>query len=112
MIETLNAYQDAVQRTKHPDDGVIGLATSGLGVAGEAGEVADLIKKQIGHGHAADAERIKKELGDVLWYAADIGTRYGWRLQEIAEANIVKLQQRYPDGFSSAASINRPVEAA
>jgi NTP pyrophosphatase (non-canonical NTP hydrolase) len=43
------------------------LAVAGLGIAGEAGEVADLIKKEIGHGHPVDRQKILGELGDVLW---------------------------------------------
>lgn len=106
---TLDEYQELAAVTKGKDD-VVGLATSGLGIAGEAGEVADIIKKEVGHGHPAEPERIKKEVGDVLWYAADIARRYGFRLSEVATANIEKLRARYPEGFSSERSINRSAE--
>ena len=107
----LDAYQTKAMRTApmkcSPE---IQLATFGLGVAGEAGEVADLIKKHLGHGHALDRDKLRKELGDVLWYVAGIAHLHGMPLSEVATANIVKLQARYPNGFSSEASINRPQE--
>jgi NTP pyrophosphatase (non-canonical NTP hydrolase) len=78
-----------------------------LGVAGEAGEVADLIKKEFFHGHTPDREKLKKELGDVLWYIAMLARARGLTLSEVADANIAKLRARYPDGFSKEKSRNR-----
>ena len=78
-----------------------------LGLTGEAGELAELVKKQIGHGHTIDADTIGKELGDVLWYAATIATLYELDLAAIAEANIAKLRARYPAGFSQSDSVER-----
>ena len=78
-----------------------------LGLAGEAGEVAELVKKQIGHGHEVAAETVAKELGDALWYVALVATLYDLDLGRIAEENIAKLRQRYPEGFSSTDSIER-----
>jgi NTP pyrophosphatase (non-canonical NTP hydrolase) len=86
------------------------MAVAGLGLAGEAGEVADHIKKVIGHGHALDREYIKKELGDVLWYIQYEASLIGYTLEEVAQANIDKLKARYPEGFSREASINRAQE--
>ncbi len=77
------------------------------GLAGEAGEVADLVKKWAIHGHELDAVKLTKELGDVLWYMYALAAEQGIILQAVAEANIDKLQKRYPEGFSHAASINR-----
>ena len=104
-IETLNRYQLEALRTL----GSSNLAILGLGVAGEAGEVADTIKKELGHGHGRDLTRPKvaKELGDVLWYIACLANEYGYSLSEIATMNIDKLKARYPDGFSTERSINR-----
>lgn len=75
-----------------------------LGLAGEAGEVADLLKKSLFHGHQVDPATLRKELGDVLWYIAALATMSGLTLEEIAAANIEKLRRRYPQGFSEAAS--------
>jgi NTP pyrophosphatase (non-canonical NTP hydrolase) len=105
-IETLDRYQVEALRTV----GDSNLAILGLGVAGEAGEVADLIKKELGHGHAADPVKMAKEIGDVLWYLAVLSDQYGYSLSAIASMNIEKLKARYPEGFSSEASINRGTE--
>lgn len=105
---TFDEYQDAAARTAAGiPDPTIALATFGLGIAGEAGEVADLIKKHIGHGHPLDVEKVKKELGDVLWYVAAVAWACGVTLDDVAHANVAKLRARYPDGFSTAASLAR-----
>lgn len=104
----MNEYQQLAQRTGNDKlDGKLRLTIAGLGLTGEAGEVADIIKKAIGHGHQLDIKHIEKELGDVLWYVAEVAAMVGLDLDEIAEANINKLKKRYPEGFSEAQSINR-----
>ena len=82
-------------------------ANYAMGLSGESGEVTDLIKKELFHGHSEDYDGIEKELGDVLHYLSGLATMYGLSLEEIAIANIEKLKKRYPDGFSQEASINR-----
>lgn len=67
-----------------------------LGLCGEAGEVAELVKKAIrDHGGEIDKEKLKHELGDVLWYLTMLGQLNGLTLNEIAEANLAKLKSRY-----------------
>lgn len=111
---TLNEYQRAALRTATVNEAnrldALGLARDALGVAGEAGEVADLVKKHVGHGHALDADKVKKELGDVLWYVAVLAHRAGFTLETVAEANVAKLRARYPDGFDPERSKNRQGE--
>lgn len=104
MIASLDQYQQLAARTIGSDQS---LAVWGLGVAGEAGEVAELIKKVVGHGHPLDRNTLVTEIGDVLWYVSAIATTLGVSLSDVAAANIRKLQQRYPDGFSTERSINR-----
>ena len=82
-------------------------ANYAMGLSGESGEVTDLIKKELFHGHSEDHHGIEKELGDVLHYLSGLATMYGLSLENIAIANIEKLKKRYPDGFSQEASINR-----
>lgn len=89
------------------DDMQLQTAVFALGLAGEAGEVADYLKKVIGHGHDFDRETLVKELGDVLWYLAALAYQHQISLAEVAEANIEKLQKRYPEGFTAEHSINR-----
>ena len=103
----LNEYQKAAARTSSRPVTKLSIAVSAMGLAGEAGEVVDLLKKEIGHGHDADPEKLSKELGDVLWYLSDLATLHNLSLDDIAQANILKLLKRYPDGFSTEASRNR-----
>ena len=69
-----------------------------LGLCGEAGETAEKVKKAIrDDGGSLTEERrdaIAAELGDVLWYAAQLATEAGLDLEEIAEANLAKLASR------------------
>lgn len=111
---TLNDYQRAALRTATVDQEdkaePMGLARDALGIAGEAGEVADLVKKHIGHGHVLDVDKVKKELGDVLWYVAVLSERIGCTLEDVAKANVEKLRARYPEGFDPERSKNRSGE--
>jgi NTP pyrophosphatase (non-canonical NTP hydrolase) len=102
----LDEYQKSTLRTAGDDR----LEILALGLAGEAGELADLIKKHCGHGHPLDVEKLLKELGDVMWYVARIADSQSVSLSDVAYKNIEKLKARYPDGFSKDASINRTSE--
>lgn len=99
------SYQAPIHTVPAPGE----LLNGALGITGEAGEVADLIKKHVFHGHDLNRDEIVKELGDVCWYVALLATSIGVGLDEILERNIEKLKRRYPEGFSSAASINRKI---
>ena len=83
------------------------LANAALGLAGEAGEVADHIKKHLFHTFPLDQSEVVKELGDCLWYVAAMCTTLGLSMDDVAATNIDKLRRRYPDGFSGEASRNR-----
>lgn len=83
------------------------LSNWALGVAGEAGEVADYMKKVLHHGHALDIEKLTKELGDVCWYVAVLANEAGIKFSTVLEENEKKLRARYPDGFTSRGSIER-----
>ena len=85
------------------------LINGALGLCGESGEVADLIKKGYMQGHALNRERIAEELSDVYWYLAETATAIGYTLDEIQKLNVDKLLRRYPDkeGFSTERSVNR-----
>jgi NTP pyrophosphatase (non-canonical NTP hydrolase) len=94
-------YQRAAARTAAAsDDAARDTLVSAIGLCGEAGEVAEHIKKHLGHGKRLDHVSLSYELGDVLWYVADIATRYGLDLGQIASQNIAKLCDRYPEGFT------------
>lgn len=103
---------DEYQQKAHYTSGNDSLEMCALGLNGESGEVADLIKRHKYHGHTLVIPKLEEELGDVLWYIAEMATTLGLSLESVAWANVQKLQQRYPEGFSSKWSINRqPSEA-
>lgn len=105
-INNINEYQELSKRTMPASDDK-GKANYALGLVSEAGEVGDIIKKEIFHGHPQDRDAVKNELGDVFHYAAGLATMYGLTLQEILEGNVDKLRRRFPSGFSTADSIKR-----
>lgn len=105
---TMNEYQKAALRTAKPHMDVYAQLQEGaLGLCGEAGEVADYIKKAIYQGHVMKTDRLVEEIGDVLWYAALLAEAAGVGLDEVAQANVDKLWKRFPEGFDSDRSVNR-----
>lgn len=114
----LDRYQEAASRTANMDHEriikrlqdnpqLIPLLNDALGLAGEAGEFADHIKKVVYHGHELDEDYLVKELGDKLWYIADAARNLLYALSTVAGKNINKLKDRYPEGFDEQKSINR-----
>lgn len=83
------------------------LINSALGISGESGEVADLIKKAYFQGHELDTNELIEELGDVLYYICWACNLLEIDFSELCFENMDKLNKRYPDGFSSERSINR-----
>lgn len=118
-LRTANYDIPSILRRLTPD--LILLVNAGLGVAGEAGELADEVKKILFHGKGlvyveATAtytltqearEKLVKEAGDVLWYLALLSYVLRVPLEDIAKANVEKLKQRYPEGFTEAAAAAR-----
>lgn len=94
---TLNEYQEAALRTAiYSQERAIVYPT--LGLTGEAGEVADKVKKTIRDNAAVFSserrEDIAKELGDVMWYVATLARDLGYTLEQVAQMNIKKLASR------------------
>ena len=106
---TPNEYQRLAMRTasgmNHSNDDM--LMNAALGICGEGGEVADMIKKAAFQGHELDREHLAKELGDVAWYIAMGAYAIGYDFETILRMNIEKLKARYPDGFEAERSRNR-----
>lgn len=97
---------------KHEDEGrdlAKGL-NAALGLAGEAGEFNDMLKKHVFHGKDLDMEHLKKELGDVCWYIALACEAFGWDLDEILQKNIDKLSARYHGGGFNTQDANNHAE--
>lgn len=78
-----------------------------LGLAGETGEVVDLVKKELFHAKPRDNLKILNELGDVLWYFTLCLHVFGFTYEQVAEANVNKLRKRFPEGFSPEAAAAR-----
>ena len=106
----LSEYQQISRRTaEYPREAW--LAYPALGLAGEAGEVAEHAKKAIrDDGGSVSDERkraMSKELGDVLWYLTQLASELGLGLDEIARANLEKLLSRQRRGVLSGSGDER-----
>lgn len=93
-------YQLAANKTAKNLGETGDLLHAALGLAGEAGEFVDCVKKHTVYGQALDAKNAKEELGDMLWFVALGCKALGISMGSIAEENIAKLQKRYPGAYS------------
>ena len=78
-----------------------------MGLSGESGELIDHVKKYLYHGHDLEVNYAEKELGDVMWYVANLCNDLQLDLGHVLQLNLEKLKKRYPDGFSEQASRER-----
>jgi NTP pyrophosphatase (non-canonical NTP hydrolase) len=102
---TFSKYQGETGKTAvYPEE--TPLQYLALGITGEAGEIADKIKKKKRDGEL-DKEDLSKEIGDVLWYLSQLASQLNRDLGEIAEENIEKLQDRDKRDKISGSGDNR-----
>jgi NTP pyrophosphatase (non-canonical NTP hydrolase) len=96
---TFEEYQREAKQTALYPNRLKNLEYPTLGLAGEAGEVANIVKKiQRDHGGEINDEiraKLKDELGDVLWYISACADELGLTLVEIAAFNVEKLAKRH-----------------
>ena len=104
---TANEYQNAAMRTAGSKNPMDLLVNGVLGLAGESGECADIVKKHLFHDHELDREHLIKELGDVAWYLAITSNALGCTLDDVLQQNVDKLIARYPEGFDPERSKHR-----
>ncbi len=97
-----NEYQKLAMRTKKPwGEDLKGQITDGiLGLTGESGEVADIIKKYFAGVKELDRDHVINEMGDVMWYLAELAESFNTTLDEIATLNIEKLKARHGEKYS------------
>ncbi|MBP7080860.1 MAG: nucleoside triphosphate pyrophosphohydrolase family protein [Rhodocyclaceae bacterium] len=95
---TLSEYQAEAERTDHTgDDPQDGILVSVLGIVGEAGDLATLFKKKLrdGNSYTVYPEQCAEELGDILWYVANLSRKLGFSLDDIARTNLAKTNSRW-----------------
>ena len=103
-----NVYQKLAMKTVNPELTKKDMLVNGvMGLNGESGEVIDVVKKHMFQGHDLDVDKIKKELGDVMWYVAEVCESLDLKMDEVMECNIAKLANRFKNGFTKEDSINR-----
>lgn len=127
ILETLTEMKDAMKRIDNNSESYTDLAlktlnkdvfeqkdlilNASLGLSGEVGEVNDIIKKYMYHGHKLDddtKEKIILELGDVCWYVALMAWAIDkTKFEDVLNKNIAKLDKRYHGEFSTEKSVNR-----
>ena len=104
-------YQELSRRTATYPDAGDNIVYPTLGLAGEAGEVAEKVKKLMRDdgGVMSDERRaaLAGELGDVLWYVAQVATEAGLDLEELAQSNLDKLLSRQRRGVLSGSGDSR-----
>ena len=96
-------YEEFVRVGNFTEDKRDAMFLAGLGLAGESGEVADIIKKHLLHHKDLDREHLKEELGDVLWYLIHACETFDISIRAVANGNIRKLCARYPDQYGDPA---------
>lgn len=104
---TINEYQRETLRTAPGLVSLELLVNGVLGLTGESGECADMVKKFRYQGHDLDVVHLARELGDVAYYLAVTAHAIGYDLETVLRMNVAKLRKRYPNGFDPERSRNR-----
>ena len=98
-------YQSQIQETdQYPGDSDKSLSIPILGLCGEVGTLHSEYKKLLrdGEAHTRFFDRVNEELGDILWYVANLAEKCDLKLSTIAEANVEKTRRRWIDGQQSS----------
>lgn len=92
------------------DQQKIDILHGAMGLATEAGELLDAVKKMLFYGRTLDTTNIFEELGDIEWYMALIRETFGWTQEMVQERNIAKLKARYPEKFTTERALERDLD--
>jgi NTP pyrophosphatase (non-canonical NTP hydrolase) len=102
------AFQTHVSRLFiKPTDSIGRMVHASMGIAGEAGEVVDAVKKTWIYGKPLDTENVLEECGDLLFYIQALLTENGFTLDNAMAHNVAKLARRYPEGYTDKCAIDR-----
>lgn len=105
-----DVFFDALDKIEEQGIAPERILTASIGMASEAGEFSDIIKKIVFQGKEVNEETIrhlKLELGDVMWYISQACMALNVSLEEVIRMNIEKLEKRYPGGFEAIRSNNK-----
>ena len=86
------------------------LLHGGIGLATEAGEFLDALKKHVFYGKDLDRVNLREELGDIFWYCAIIADQLDVNFSDVMERNITKLKARYGEKFSEEKANQRDLQ--
>lgn len=106
-VMTFSGYQQLAARTINKDLSAECIRNHALfGLSSEVGEVLGIFQKEL-QGHEVDRTHVAKEIGDCLWFLAELCTILRLDMGKLARLNIEKLKARYPDGFEEERSLHR-----
>ena len=102
-------YQELVKRTARLGEvaPIESMKNFSMGLCSEAGELIGMLKQHFYQGHDFNEANFVEEIGDCLWYLANLCNLTEYTLEDCMTGNINKLQKRYPDGFTPQDSIAR-----
>jgi NTP pyrophosphatase (non-canonical NTP hydrolase) len=86
------------------------LLHAGIGLATEAGEFLDALKKHVFYGKELDRVNLREEMGDIFWYCAIIADQLDVDFSTVMERNITKLKARYGEKFSEVKANSRDLD--
>lgn len=103
----LKEYQELARRTQNTEITLAEQERHALfGMASEVGEIHAVYQK-VFQGHNMDYMKVVDEMGDLMWFLAELADSIGVTLDDVAEHNIAKLKKRYPNGFDVEHSVHR-----
>lgn len=106
-IEMFSEYQVRARRTQNPRlSPSEALEHALFGLASETGEILGIYQKAL-QGHEIDQNEVLNEVGDLMWFVAELCDCLGVNMGSVARQNIRKLETRYPNGFDPENSIHR-----
>jgi NTP pyrophosphatase (non-canonical NTP hydrolase) len=108
--ESLPTDETAERIASEEEHETMRLLHAAMGMCTEAGEAQDALKRHFFYGAELDPVNLQEEIGDMLWYCAQMCSALGVSMEKIMERNIAKLRARYPDRFNEEDAVNRDLK--